>query len=292
VTLQLSFLLQVIVAGLLMGGIYALVAISINIILGVMNIVNFAQGSFMMLGMYTSFLLFSLLKVDPYVSVLISGPLLFCIGFGIQKLVIGPNEKAPPSSLLFLTLGLSIFIDNFVSLIFGPEFHSIHVAYADKSLLFGEIIVNFPRLIAFIIAFVATILLFLFLKKTDWGKALRATAVEREGAQLMGINIRRINLVAFGIGSCIAGVAGSLILPFYYVSPHAGLSFVITGFIVVVLGGMGNLVGSLIGGLIIGVGEAMGAAFMSGALQQLVSYSIFILILLFRPTGLMGGRYD
>lgn len=289
-SLKFSIFLQVIVAGLLTGGVYALVAISINIILGVMNIVNFAQGSFLMLGMYTSFILFKLLKIDPYISLLLSGPLLFVIGIGIHKGLIGRLEKFPPSSLLFLTLGLSIFIDNFISLIFGPEFHSIQVSYADKSLLLGEIIVNFPRLMAFVLALLATILLFLFLRKTDWGKALRATSVEREGAQLVGINIRRINLIAFGIGSCIAGIAGSLILPFYYVSPHAGLSFVITGFIVVILGGMGNLVGSLIGGLIIGVGEAIGAAFMSGSLQQLISYSIFILVLLFRPTGLMGGK--
>jgi branched-chain amino acid transport system permease protein len=284
----LPLLLQSIVSGILMGGVYGLVAIGLTLIFGVMKIINFAHGSLMMLGMFTTYWLYVLAGLDPYLSLLLSIPCLFVVGLLIERFLIAQVLDAPAHNQLLLTLGISLFIENFALFLWTPNFRTLEVTYLRKAAMVGTVMISLPKLVAFIFAIILTILLYCFLKGTDMGKAIRAASEEREGALTVGINLRRIYYVAFGIGAACVGAAGTLTAPFFYVNPHVGGIFVITAFVVVVLGGMGNFIGALVGGLIIGLAESVGAAFVPGQLKQFIIYFIFILVLLFKPEGLFG----
>jgi len=286
----LPLLLQSIVSGILMGGVYGLIAIGLTLIFGVMRIINFAHGSFMMLGMFTTYWLFIVLGIDPYLSLLISIPLLFVLGLIVERFLIAQVLDAPEYNQLLLTLGISLFIENFALFLWSPNFRALNVPYVKKTATVGTLMISLPKVIAFLFAIFFTVLLYYFLRKTDLGKAIRASSEEKEGALTVGINLRRIYYVAFGIGTACVGAAGTLIAPFFYVNPHVGGVFVITAFVVVVLGGMGNLIGALVGGLIIGLAESLGAAFLPGQLKQFIIYFIFILVLLFKPEGLFERR--
>jgi branched-chain amino acid transport system permease protein len=288
----LPLLLQSIVSGILMGGVYSLVAIGLTLIFGVMKIINFAHGSLMMLGMFTTYWLFVLLGIDPYLSLFFSIPILFILGVIIERFLIAQVLDAPEHNQLLLTLGISLFIENFALFIWTPNFRTLNVQYIKKAATVGTIMISFPKVIAFLFAIILTTLLYYFLKKTDLGKAIRAASEEKEGALTVGINMRRIYYVAFGVGAACVGAAGTLTAPFFYVNPHVGGIFVITAFVVVVLGGMGNFIGAFVGGIIVGLAESVGAAFVPGQLKQLIIYFIFILVLLFKPQGLFGRRVE
>jgi branched-chain amino acid transport system permease protein len=284
-----GLLLQAVVSGLLLGGVYGLVASGLTLIFGVLRIINFAHGAVMMLGMYASYWLWVGLGVDPYVSVLVTAPLFFLLGMGIQRLVIEPNRDAAEHNQLLLTLGLALFLENLALVLWHGDFRTLRVPYANASFVIGDALVEVSRLVAAGGAVLIALALFVFLHRTDVGKAIRALSEEREGAMLVGIDVARIRAVAFGIGSACVAVAGALITPFFYVAPDVGESFNIMAFVVVVLGGMGNFIGALVGGLIVGLAESLGAALLPGSLKQLVVFVIFVLVLLFRPEGLFGG---
>jgi branched-chain amino acid transport system permease protein len=288
----LPLLLQSVVSGILMGGVYSLIAIGLTLIFGVMKIINFAHGSLMMLGMFTTYWLFVLLGIDPYLSLLFSIPILFIIGIVIERFLIAKVLDAPEHNQLLLTLGISLFIENFALFLWTPNFRTINVQYIKKAATVGTVMISFPKVIAFLFAIILTALLYYFLKSTDLGKAIRAASEEKEGALTVGINMRRIYYVAFGVGAACVGAAGTLTAPFFYVNPHVGGIFVITAFVVVVLGGMGNFIGAFVGGIIVGLAESVGAAFVPGQLKQLIIYFIFILVLLFKPQGLFGRRVE
>lgn len=288
----LPLLLQSIVSGILMGGVYSLVAIGLTLIFGVMKIINFAHGSLMMLGMFTTYWLFVLLGIDPYLSLFFSIPILFILGVIIERFLIAQVLDAPEHNQLLLTLGISLFIENFALFLWTPNFRTINVQYIKKAATVGTVMISFPKVIAFVFAIILTGLLYYFLKSTDLGKAIRAASEEKEGALTVGINMRRIYYVAFGVGAACVGAAGTLTAPFFYVNPHVGGIFVITAFVVVVLGGMGNFIGAFVGGIIVGLAESVGAAFVPGQLKQLIIYFIFILVLLFKPQGLFGRRVE
>ena len=285
---SLPLLLQSIVSGILMGGVYGLIAIGLTLIFGVMKIINFAHGSFMMLGMLTTYWAFVVLGIDPYLSLLLSIPVLFLLGILVERFLIAQVLNAPEHNQLLLTLGISLFIENFALLLWSPNFRNLNIGYLKKVTTLGGVMISLPKVIAFLFAILLTGTLYYFLKYTDLGKAIRASSEEKEGALTVGINLKKIYYVAFGIGTACVGAAGTLTATFFYVNPHVGGIFVITAFVVVVLGGMGNFIGAMVGGLIIGLAESIGAAFLPGQIKQLIIYFIFILVLLFKPEGLFG----
>ena len=281
--------LQAVVSGLLLGGVYGLVASGLTLIFGVLRIINFAHGAVMMLAMYASYWLWVGLGLDPYLSVLLTAPAFFVLGIVLQRVVIEPNRDAAEHNQLLLTLGLALFIENLALVLWQGDFRTLRVPYANASFVLGEALVEVSRLVAAVGAVAIALALLVFLRHTDVGKAIRALSEEREGAMLVGIDVGRIRAVAFGIGCACAAVAGALITPFFYIAPDVGESFNIMAFVVVVLGGMGNFLGALLGGLIVGLAESLGAAMLPGSLKQFVVFVIFVLVLLFRPQGLFGG---
>jgi branched-chain amino acid transport system permease protein len=282
---------QACVSGLLIGGVYALVALGLTLIFGVLRIINFAHGALMMLGMYATFFLHARLGLDPYLSILVVGPAFFLAGVALERVIIEPNVEAPESNQLLLTLGVALFLENGALALFGADPRSLRLPYGGRGFLLGDAVVNVPRLVAFAGSVALALSLWLFLKHTDTGKAIRAAAEEREGARLVGIDIRRLYAVAFGLGAAVVAVAGSLVTPFLYVAPDVGDVFNILAFVIVVLGGMGSFIGALLGGFVVGLAESFGAALLPGSLKQLPIFALFVLTLLFRPNGLFGrGR--
>jgi branched-chain amino acid transport system permease protein len=281
-------IVQLIINGILLGGMYALISIGLTLIFGVLEIVNFAHGEFLMLSMYASYFLFQFFGVDPYLSLIIVLPTFFLIGLAVQRITIQPIINAPPLNQVFMTVGLSMVLQNAALFIWKADYRVVKTAYSSLNLKAAGLIVNFPRLIAFVLAMALIAALLVFLQKTYTGKAIRALAQERKAAMLMGINVYRTYQIAFGIGIACVGAAGAMLIPVYFVFPGVGAMFVLIAFVVVILGGYNSLVGALIGGLIIGVVEAFSGFFISPHLKEAIYFVIFILILLFRPTGLFG----
>jgi len=284
-------LTQTLVSGVLLGGVFALVAVGLTLIFGVMKILNFAHGDFLMLGMYFAYFLSVMFGVDPYVSAVAALPLFFALGWLIQGWLIRPVLKAPESIQILVTVGLSLFLQNLALFLFSPDFQSLRVRYgSDTATIFGAS-VSIVRLVASVIAVLASTGLYFFLARTDTGKALRACAEERLGAMAVGIDVERMYKIAFGLGIACVALAGVLMTPFFYISPQVGLPFTLTAFVVVVLGGLGSLPGALIGGVLIGVIESLGEFLLpSPSMKQMATFSVFLLILLLRPQGLMGGK--
>ncbi|MEI3606639.1 branched-chain amino acid ABC transporter permease [Pseudogracilibacillus sp. SE30717A] len=281
-------LTQTIISGLMIGGIYALISMGLNLILGVVRIINFAHGEYLMIAMYASFLLYSTLGLDPYSSAIIVIILLFLIGLATQKLVIEPILDTPASTKIFVTLGLSIALQNLALMLFNANHRTVHTAYQSKLINIGGITMSLPNIVAFISAIVIAIALYFFLQKTMVGKAIRAVAMQRDAAYLVGINVKRIYILAFGIGTALVGLAGSMLMPIYSVYPTIGTTFVLIAFVVVVLGGMGSMFGAFYGGLFIGVVEALSGLLISPGLKEAIYFIIFILVLLVRPAGIFS----
>jgi len=288
--MELSTFLQALITGILMAGIYALVATGLTLIFGVVRIVNFAHGEFVMLGMYVTFWLWKLWGIDPYVSLLITMPLLFCFGVLIQRFLFQPILRAPDLAQIFMTVGLSVILMNVALLLFTADFRSVKVAYGEWAWRLGGVTVPLPRLFAFLGALLLAGLLTLFLTRTDVGKALRAVAQDREVSMLLGINPNRMYLLAVGLGAALAGAAGGLIVPFFYVFPTVGVVFVLIAFVVVILGTLGSVQGALLASFIVGIAESLGILFAGSDLGLVVVFGILVASLILRPSGLMGSR--
>jgi branched-chain amino acid transport system permease protein len=281
-------IVQLAINGLLLGGMYGLISIGLTLIFGVLEIVNFAHGEFLMIGMYVAFWLFQLYGIDPYLSMLIILPVFFLIGIAVQRITIQPILNAPPLNQIFMTVGLSMVLQNAALFIWTADYRTLKTSYSALTLKTAGLIISFPRLVAFLLAMALIAALLIFLKRTYTGKAIRALAQERKAAMLMGINVYRTYQIAFGIGIACVGAAGAMLMPVYFVFPSVGSLFVLIAFVVVILGGYNSLVGSLVGGLIIGIVEAFSGFFISPHLKEAIYFVIFILILLFKPTGLFG----
>lgn len=285
---MISTLLQITVSGLLLGGIYSLISVGLTIIFGVVQVVNFAHGELLMLAMYTAYWAFMIYRIDPYASVFIVAPIMFLIGMGIQKVIINPLLKARSEAQIFATVGLSTALQNLTLFLWKADFRSVQTSYQTAVLRWGSLTISYPRLVAFLVAVMATVCLFFFLKMTYPGKALRAIAQNRDAALLMGIDVNKMYVVAFGLGAAAVGVAGALLTPIYYVFPGVGSYFSLTAFIVVVLGGLGDMMGAFWGGLLIGLVEALSGFVIGAALKEAVYFVLFIIVLLFKPEGLFG----
>jgi branched-chain amino acid transport system permease protein len=288
--LDATILASAAINGLLLGGIYTLVASGLTLIYGVLHIINFAHGSMLMLAMFGVFYLLTLLGIDPYLSLLIMVPAMFALGYVLYKGLIGRLSSGKDENILLVTLGLSILIENLALMFFKGDSRTIQVSYSDRMVELGSTLVPLPKLISFGVAMVVCIALGLFMQRTDIGRAIRAVAKERVGARLVGIDVERIYAISYGIGLATLGAAACLLMPIFYVSPTIGHVFVLVAFTVVVLGGMGSFLGAVIGGLIIGLTESFGGLFLGESLGQIGISLIFILILLLRPSGLFGAR--
>ena len=276
--------------GLLMGGIYTLVASGLTLIYGVLHIINFAHGSMLMLAMFGVYFLLTKLGIDPYLALLVMVPAMYALGYLLYRHMIGRLSLGRDENILLITLGLSILIENLALLFFKGDSRTVSLSYSDKMFELGPLLLGMPKVISFFAAMVLCAMLGLFITRTDTGKAIRAVAKERMGARLVGIDVDRIFAVSFGIGLATLGAAACLLMPIFYVSPSSGHVFVIVAFTVVVLGGMGSFLGAVLGGLIVGLTESFGGLFLGESLGQIGISLIFILILLFRPSGLFGDK--
>ena len=279
---------QVVISGLLAGSLYALVALGLGLIFGVMRVLNVAHGPLLMLGAYTTFALFHWLGLNPYASLLISMPLLFVVGLVLQRFLVQRVVDAPELSSLLLTFGVSIGLVNIAHLAFTSDLRSVE--YLTGSFVIGDFAFSKSRVIACGFAIAITVGAFVFLKATRLGKAIRAVSQSREVAQVCGIDVRRIHMIAFGLASALAAAGGSLVAVMVAIQPEMGQVYTFKSFLVIVLGGAGNYPGALLGGLLLGLVEQLSSLFLTTQVNEAVAYILLVLVLLIRPTGLLKGR--
>jgi branched-chain amino acid transport system permease protein len=286
---MLPTIAQAVVNGLLIGGIYALVSIGVTLIFGVVKIVNFAQGEFVMIGMYISYFLASSFGIDPLLSLVVSMPALFVVGILLQHFLIRRVLALGDMPQIFLTFALSLLLVNVALLLFTANYRTVQTSYSETALHVGALYIPLAKLIAFVVAMLLSGLLWVFLHATDLGKAMRAAAQNRDVAMLMGINPDRVFCVAVGVALALAGAAGSLLMPFYPAYPLVGQVFVLMAFVAVVLGTLGNVTGALIASLMMGVAESLGIQFVGADSGLIVVFAMLLLTLALRPNGLFGG---
>ena len=289
-----SILLSALLNGLTTGAVYALIALGLTLIYGVLHIINFAHGASLMMALYGVYALKERWGIDPYVALPIMVPAMFVLGYAMQRIVINRASHGKDENILLVTLGLSIVMENFALLFFKSDTRTIETAYTLTTVAIGpeaaQVMVSLPKLVAFAGALVVSALLIVILQRTDLGRAIRAVAKEKQGARLMGIDVEHVYAMCFGLGLACLGAAACFLLPAYYVNPQVGNGFVLVAFTVVVLGGMGSFAGALLGGLLIGVVESFGGLFLGESLGQVGIFVIFIGVLLLRPEGLFGAK--
>lgn len=279
---------QTIICGLLLGGMYALIAMGMTLIMGVMKIVNLAHGALVMVGMYVTYFCSKQFGIDPYIGMFIAMPFLFLLGCLIQKYMINrlvEVDSILPENQVLLTVGIMLVLTEAARLLFKSDYRSVATTYSSDTILVGAMSISVPLLIGFFIAMAFTFLLHLFLTKTDLGKSIRATSQDRDAAVYMGVNSSKITMITFGIGAALAAAGGSLLLPLFYLYPDVGHLFTAKSFIITILGGLGSTMGAAAGGLILGLSESLGATYISMGYKDVVGLVMFILVLLFLPGG-------
>jgi branched-chain amino acid transport system permease protein len=279
---------QVIISGILSGALYAMVALGLALIFGVMRIINVAHGPLLMLGAYTTYFLSTALGVNPYLTVPVSMAVLFAAGVLLERTLVFRVVDAPELSSLLLTFGVSIALVNLAQLSFTSDLRSVE--YLTGAWVVGPFALSKARVVAFAFAAALTGLAFVFLGWTKLGKAIRATSQSREVAMVCGIDVQRIHLVTFGLASALAAAGGALIAVIVAIQPEMGQIWTFKSFLVIVLGGAGNYPGALLGGILLGLIEQVASLFLTAQLSEVVAYVLLVAILLVRPTGLLGGR--
>ena len=285
-----QIVLEALINGLLTGSVYALVALGLTLVYGVLHIINFAHGALLTLAMFAVLMAHLGFGLDPYLAIFVLTPLFFGLGYGLQRFVIGPASRNDDGSILLVTLGLSIILENALLAIFRSDTRALTLDYSFQVVDVGFALLSFTRVVGFAVAILVAGLLWTVLALTDTGKAIRAVAKEKLGAALVGIDVRHVYAVTFGLGTACIAIAACLLMPSFYVNPRVGNAFVLVAFTVVVLGGMGSIPGAVIGGLIIGVVESLCGLYLGESLGQIGIFAIFILVLLLRPTGLFGAK--
>jgi branched-chain amino acid transport system permease protein len=281
-------LLQQVINGLLIGFMYALIAIGLTLIWGVMNIVNFAHGDFLMVGMFASFWLYTLYGLDPIFSIPVCTALLFAMGVLIYRFVVSKVMSGPMLAQLVVTFGVSIFISNLAVYLWTPDFRLISKPLLSGTWVIGEVQLSIPKTVASIGSIITSLFVFLFLKKAKTGKAILATEMDREAALLMGINTERINSFSFGMGAALVGIAGAFLSTYYYIYPQVGGTFGLIAFCVVALGGFGSIEGAFIAGILVGLVQTLGGFFFDPAYKYAIVFMIYLITVWIRPQGLLG----
>jgi branched-chain amino acid transport system permease protein len=293
---QLEVLLQTLISGILLGGLYALIGIGMTIIMGVMKIINLAHGELMMVAMYIAYVLFSTFHIDPYLSILVAAPALFLLGVALQKYLINPVlrvEAIIPENQVILTVGIGMVLANLATMIFQSDYRQTPVEYGTTAWYLSdlwkdspiELSLSVPWTVSFTFAVLITFGLWFFLTKTDTGKSIRATAQDFDAAQLMGVNVQKMRVITFGLGSALVGAAGCLFIPIYYIYPDIGGQFTLISFVITILGGLGSTVGAIIGGLILGLFESLTATYVGMGWAPVGRFVIFVAVLIFIPGG-------
>ncbi|MFN9766572.1 MAG: branched-chain amino acid ABC transporter permease [Pseudomonadota bacterium] len=288
--LEFGILFPSILNGVTTGAVYALIALGLTLIYGVLHIINFAHGALLMVALYAVYLLKRHLGIDPYLALPLVVPAMFALGYALQRVVINRASHGKDENILLVTLGLSIVLENLALMVFKSDTRTIETAYTLTTVQIGPAFIALPKLVAFGGALVASALLLLIVTRTDVGRAIRAVAREKQGSRLVGIAVEQVYAMCFGIGLACLGAAACFLLPAYYVNPQVGSGFVLVAFTIVVLGGMGSFAGALLGGLLIGVVESLSGLLLGESLGQIGIFAIFIAVLLLRPQGLFGAR--
>ncbi len=288
--LEFAILFPSVLNGLTTGAVYALIALGLTLIYGVLHIINFAHGAALMVALYAVYALKTSFGIDPYLALPLVVPAMFGLGYALQRFVIERASHGKDENILLVTLGLAIVLENGALMFWKSDTRTIETAYTLTTVPIGPAFISLAKLVAFGGALATSALLLLVVTRTDLGRAIRAVAKEKQGARLMGIDVEHVYAMSFGIGLACVGAAACFLLPAYYVNPQVGSGFVLVAFTVVVLGGMGSFAGALAGGLLIGVVESLGGLFLGESLGQIGIFAIFIAVLLFRPTGLFGAR--
>jgi branched-chain amino acid transport system permease protein len=287
---EASILFPSVLNGLTTGAVYALIALGLTLIYGVLHIINFAHGAALMVALYGVYLLKTHLGLDPYLALPVMVPAMFVLGYALQRGIVNRASHGKDENILLVTLGLSIVLENLALLLLKSDTRTIETPYTLTTVQIGPAFIALPKLVAFGGALAASALLLLIVARTDLGRAIRAVAKEKQGARLCGIDVDHVYAMSFGIGLACLGAAACFLLPAYYVNPQVGNGFVLVAFTIVVLGGMGSFAGALLGGLLIGVVESLCGLWLGESLGQIGIFVIFIAVLLFRPTGLFGAR--
>jgi branched-chain amino acid transport system permease protein len=284
-------LLQAVINGLLFGAVYATIGIGFSLVWGVMNIINVAHGSFIMIGAYLSYTLYAAYGLDPFLSIPVVMAALFVIAYAIQRFVLNRVVRGSVFITLTFTFGLQILIANVCLLIWSADYRSVKLPYSSAGFQIGELVVPAVRLGIFAVALVLTGLFYLFMRRTKVGVAINATALNFEGAQTVGIDVYNIYAVTFGVSAALAGAAGALIAPIMSINPFIGGSLVAKAFVIAILGGLGSTIGALVGGMVLGLVETVGTLFIPSSYQELLGFVVLVLVLAFRPQGLLGKRF-
>jgi branched-chain amino acid transport system permease protein len=288
--LELSILLPALLNGVTTGAVYALIALGLTLIYGVLHIINFAHGAALMMALYGVYFLQRSFGIDPYVALVVMVPAMFVAGYAAYRFVIGAASHGKDENILLVTLGVAIVLENLALVLWKSDTRTIETAYTFTMVPIGVAMIALPKIVALFGAAAAAGGLLLIMRGTDLGRAIRACARERQGARLAGIDVEHVFAMSFGIGLACLGAAACFLLPAYYVNPQVGNGFVLIAFTIVVLGGMGSFAGALVGGLLIGVVESIGGLWLGESLGQIGIFLIFIAVLLLRPQGLFGMR--
>ena len=288
--LDVAILLPSFLNGVTTGAVYALIALGLTLIYGVLHIINFAHGAALMVALYAVYFLKNRAGIDPYLALPLVVAAMFALGYGLQRVVINRAGHGKDENILLVTLGLAIVLENLALLFFKSDTRTIETAYTLTTVAIGPATIALTKLVAFAGALAAATVLLWVVHRTDLGRAIRAVAKETQGARLMGIDVEHVYAMSFGVGLACVGAAACFLLPAYYVNPQVGSGFVLVAFTIVVLGGMGSFAGALLGGLLIGIVESLGGLFLGESLGQIGIFAIFIAVLLFRPQGLLGAR--
>lgn len=278
---------NILILGLLLGGIYALVSVGLNIIFGVIRIINFAQGEFLMLGMYATYVCYRMIGLDPYVAVFVVVPLMGAFGMLVYWFIMRPLQNEPMMQV-FASFGLLLVLQNLVLAVTHGLTYSVNTPLSQVVVSLGVAQIGLARIVVLVAAGAAALGLGLFLTRTRFGQAIRAVAQDRKAAELMGINVHRTFMISFGIGAALAGLAGVLLTPIYTMTPYIGGNFIMAAFAVVVLGGLGSVTGAFVGGFIVGLTEAFAGYYIDPTLKKALLFTVFIAVLLIRPSGLFG----